>query len=178
VDLSFDTFVRDHLPELRRTAYALTGDERATARLLERALDKVARWWMRASQDQEATDYAMSALFGVYLRRSRWARWRGRHGGSRRAGAAGRAAPLPAEQRAVLVATYLLGCSDDVIARLIGDRPLRVRSLRFRGSRTLALAGLPPEPLTDSTVEIQLPAPSRLTARRRALITEVTGAGR
>ncbi|GAA1774984.1 sigma factor-like helix-turn-helix DNA-binding protein [Luedemannella helvata] len=157
-DPSFEEFVRSQLPTLGRHACALTGDARAAEDLVVTALSRLARWSRHTPLD-ELRPLSMGTLYRSYVRGGVLPARAGdalhRAGGAlRRAVGAGSGtgtpfqraiAGLPRDQRAVLVGTYVAQASDDDIAELIGRTPVAVRSLRYRGLRTLRAAQGPRE---------------------------------
>jgi RNA polymerase sigma-70 factor (sigma-E family) len=148
---TFEEFVGDSLPALRRYAYALTGGVHASEDLVQDTLVKLAGAWRRIRQEGNPLGYARAVMFRTYV--SRWRSLRRRPvlepyvdtpaAGDQYADVETRdvlrraLADLPRLQRAVLVLGYLDDMSDDDIAELLERRPASIRSLRYRGLREL-----------------------------------------
>ncbi|GAA1818040.1 hypothetical protein GCM10009682_43520 [Luedemannella flava] len=161
-DPSFEEFVRTQLPTLGRHACALAGDPQAAEDLVVGTLATLARWSRHTPLD-ELRPLSMGTLYRTYVRGGvlpgRAGEVLTRAGGVLRRAVVGRSgtgtpfqravAALPRDQRAVLVGTYVAQASDVEIAELIGRTPVAVRSLRYRGLRTLRGAQGPAERTTS-----------------------------
>jgi RNA polymerase sigma-70 factor (sigma-E family) len=148
---TFEEFVGESLPSLKRYAYALTGNVHAGEDLLQDTLVKLAGAWRRVRSDGNPLGYAKAVMFRTYV--SSWRAIRRRPlletyadtpaDGDQYADVDTRDAlrcalqRLPRLQRAVLVLGYLDDMADDDIAELLDRRPATIRSLRHRGLRAL-----------------------------------------
>jgi len=151
-DSAFAEFAGDSLPALYRYAYVLTGDAHAAEDLVQETLVKLTGVWRRVRHDGNPIGYARAVMFRTFV--SRWRTLKRRPAleayhheqpapGDQYAQLELRDAlrrallTLPRLQRAVLVLGYLDDLADEEIAVLLDRRQATIRSLRFRGLRTL-----------------------------------------
>jgi RNA polymerase sigma-70 factor (sigma-E family) len=148
---AFEQFVGASLPALMRHAYALTGNVHAGEDLVQDTLVRMAGAWRRIDRDGNPLAYARTVMLRTYL--SRWRSLRRRPVPQPLVETAAQGdgyatvdirdslrrglAELPRLQRAVLVLSYLDDLADEDIAELLDRRPVTIRSLRFRGLRSL-----------------------------------------
>jgi RNA polymerase sigma-70 factor (sigma-E family) len=148
---TFEQFVGESLPALRRHAYALTRNVHAGEDLVQDTLVRMTSAWRQIHKDGNPLAYARAVMFRTYLSRWRMLRRRPVPQPLIEMAAEGDAyanvdvrdslrrglADLPRLQRAVLVLSYLDDMADEGIAELLNRRPATIRSLRFRGLQAL-----------------------------------------
>jgi RNA polymerase sigma-70 factor (sigma-E family) len=147
----FDAFVAGSGSRLLRTAYLLTGDQRAAEDLLQDALLRVWSRWSRVRAADHPLAYARRALVNTSV--SRWRAARTRTAGERLVAdppePAGAQQPgrddelwqavlaLPPRQRAVMVLGYYEDLTDSDTADVLGCTVGTVKSQRAKALRSL-----------------------------------------
>ena len=163
VDVSFRDFVTARSPALLRSAFLLTGDIGRAEDLLQAALAKCWRQWLRVNRDGTGEAYVRRVLYTTYV--SWWhRRWRvetltpdppdrpadvdGYVGVDERAALLAALAALPRGQRAVVVLRFFEDRSEAETAGLLGCSVGTVKSQTAR-----ALARLRTSPIITALVE-------------------------
>jgi RNA polymerase sigma-70 factor (sigma-E family) len=147
----FDAFVAGAGSRLLRTAYLLTGDQRAAEDLLQDTLLRVWSRWSRVRAADHPLAYTRRVLVTTSV--SRWRALRSRAAGERlvadppeasAAEPAGRddelwqaVLALPPRQRAVMVLGYYEDLTDAGVAEVLGCTVGTVKSQRAKALRTL-----------------------------------------
>ena len=147
----FDAFVAGSGSRLLRTAYLLTGDQRAAEDLLQDTLLRVWSRWSRVRAADHPLAYARRVLVTTSV--SRWRAIRSRTAGERlvadppeprAADPVGRddelwqaVLSLPPRQRAVMVLGYYEDLTDAAAADVLGCAVGTVKSQRAKALRTL-----------------------------------------
>ncbi len=154
-EVEFSAFVAERTHVLFRTAFALTGNQRAAEDLLQSALAKLVLSWSRVATDPEA--YTRRIIYREHI--SVWRRmWRRnelptadpvdrRHFEADHAGQAmdrvvlrDMLLALPPRQRAVIILRYLEDRSEQEVAEILGCSTGTVGSQASRALAKLRLA--------------------------------------
>lgn len=153
--MRFEEFVIARLPAALRFAAALTGDPASAEDVVQEAMIRAHRRWVRISQVDRPELYVRKIIVNEFLATRRRS-WRQVPSGAGpdidtrvtpdpAAALADRAAliaelgKLPARQRAVLVLRYYEGLSDPDIAEVLGVRGGTVRGYASRALATLRI---------------------------------------